>query len=487
MADSIDPRIEPLLVDLKRREHVPEAEVSALRQAIGESPYLAQLIETTLDRGVLQRFTTQSIPGTGGHFADVGGSLSVSRRTLQAAAQHEEGIDPLVGALAHEVAHAANQQDRLFRTKQFERDLGARFATDSDVHDPTDIALTLQQRQRWDEAYAELHSVNAIVSRIRHLDPQASTKEILERTAPSSLCVARDAATETFNWAPGIQTKPDGRIAYSPENIEAVARCHFDAPAGEAKLGPHGDLDYRNYYAPHAMGRIADQKIEADNAIANPLAGPDPPLHLNLGRLGWDLVKIERDGVSFANQRVDLNFYDTTTGTPVMRNLRDTTTDVSRTVASPDVVAPASSTDPAQPTRSDPRTPSHPDHAIYLQAHKGVAELDAALGRAPDADSEPLAASLTVLAKAQALSRIDHVVLGNGGAGLKPGENIFVVEGRLDDPANRRAHMPTEQAAKTPVEASFDRLLGVNQVLEVERSQQQGRELQAPAQEGMRR
>lgn len=195
------------------------------------------------------------------------------------------------------------------------------------------------------------------------------------------------------------------------------------------------------------------------------------------------MAKLERDGVSFANHKVDLNFYDTTTGTPVMRNLRDTTTDA-RTVAPPDLAAPAT---PAEPTRPDPRTPSHPDHALYLQAHNGVIALDAALGRAPDADSERLAARLIALAKAQGLSRIDHVVLGNGGAGLKPGENIFVVEGRLDDPANRRAHMPTEQAAKTPVEASFDRLLGVNQVLEVERSQQQGRELQAPAQEGMRR
>lgn len=98
-------------------------------------------------------------------------------------------------------------------------------------------------------------------------------------------------------------------------------------------LGPHKDLDYRNYYAGHAMGRIADLKVEADNRTANPISGLDPPLHLNLGRLGWDLSKIERDGVSFANHKIDLNFYDTTTGKPVMRNLRDTTTDASSTMA----------------------------------------------------------------------------------------------------------------------------------------------------------
>lgn len=486
MSAAIDPRVEQMLVAFDKSEKASDEELSVMRRAIAESPYLAQLIETNVDRGVLKGFTAQHTPGAGGHFTDHDGLLNVSRETLRGAAENTDGMDALVGTLAHEAAHAANQKDRVFRLEQFERKLGEHFASDSEVHDPTEIALTLQQRQRWDEAYAELHSVNAVISRIKLADPQASDDEIAKRVNRTSACVAMDQESREWVWARGMSLKADGRIAYTPENIEAVARCHFDAPAGETKLGPQGGLDYRNYYAAHTMGRIADQKIEADNAIANPLAGPDPPLHLNLGRLGWDLAKIERDGVSFANHKVDLNFYDTTTGTPVMRNLRDTT-DANRTVAPPDLTTPASPADPAQLTRPDPRTPSHPDHALYLQAHKGAAELDASLGRAPDANSERLAASLIVLAKAQGLSRIDHVVLGNGGAGLKPGENIFVVEGRLDDPANRRAHMPTEQAAKTPVEASFDRLLGVNQVLEVERSQQQGRELQAPAQEGMRR
>ncbi|WP_046656937.1 XVIPCD domain-containing protein [Lysobacter capsici] len=486
MVASLDPRIEQLLTEFGKTQKASDAEQSAMRRAIVESPYLAQLIETNLDRGVLKGFTARDTPGAGGHFSDHDGVLNVSRRTLKDAAKTPEGMDLLVGTLAHEAAHGANQQDRAFRLEQFERELGKRFATDSDVHDPTDLALTLQQRQRWDEAYAELHSVNAVISRIKHANPNASDEEVMSRVGGTSACAVLDPASQKWTWTEGIHIKADGRVAYTPDNIEAVAACHFDQPADKAKLGAHNNLDYRNYYAAHAMGRIADQKIEADNAITNPLAGPDPPLHLNLGRLGWDLEKIERDGVSFANHKVDLNFYDTTTGTPVMRNLRDTTTDA-RTVAPPDLAAPATPAQAAQPTKPDPRTPSHPDHALYLQAHKGVAELDASLGRAYDADSERLAASLTVLAKAQGLSRIDHVVLGNGGAVLRPGENIFVVEGRLDDPANRRAHMPTEQAAKAPVEASFDRLAEVNQVLEVERSQQQGREFQAPAQEGMRR
>lgn len=487
MAEQIDPRIERLLTDFKDTQSVSNAERTAVRRAITESPYLRQLIETTLDRGVLKGFTAQATPGAGGHFSDQDGRLNISRSTLSQVLTQPDGIDLLVGTIAHEAAHAANQADRQLRLKQFERQLDDRFGSVDDVHDATEIALKLQHSQRRDEAYAELLSVNAVVSRIQHLTPSVKNEELLERVQQGSLCVVHDPKANALRWAEGITLNAEGRIAYTPENIEAIARCHFDATPSQVRLGANHDLDYRNYYAPYSMGRIADHKIDADNATANPLSGPDPPLHLNLGRLGWDLAKIERDGVSFANHKIDLNFYDTTSGTPVMRNLRDTTTDASRAIAPPDLTAPATSAESAPLTLSDPRSPAHPDHALYRQAQQGVAGLDASLGRTPDDHSERLAASLTALAKVHGLLRIDHVLLSQGGANLKPGENVFVVEGRLDDPAHRRAYMPTEQAAHAPVEASFDSLTTVNQALQAERGPQQETVLQARAPHGMSR
>lgn len=487
MAEQIDPRIERLLTDFKDTQSVSNAERAAFRRAITESPYLRQLIETTLDRGVLKGFTAQATPGAGGHFSDQDGRLNISRSTLSQALTQPDGIDLLVGTIAHEAAHAANQADRQLRLKQFERQLDDRFGSVDEVHDATEIALKLQHSQRRDEAYAELLSVNAVVSRIQHLTPSVKNEELLERVQQGSLCVVHDPKANALRWAEGITLNAEGRIAYTPENIEAIARCHFDATPSQVRLGANHDLDYRNYYAPYSMGRIADHKIDADNATANPLSDPDPPLHLNLGRLGWDLAKIERDGVSFANHKIDLNFYDTTSGTPVMRNLRDTTTDASRTIAPPDLNASATSVEPTSPTPSDPRSPTHPDHALYRQAQQGVAGLDASLGHPPDAHSERLAASLAALAKAQGLSRIDHVLLSQGGAGLKPGETVFIVEGRVDDPAHQRAQMPIERAAKTPMEASFDQLKATNQALQAEPSHVQERDLHLLLHQGMSR
>ncbi|SDY89760.1 hypothetical protein SAMN04487939_10836 [Lysobacter sp. yr284] len=455
MPVAVDPRVEAMLARFDKTQSPTDAESAAMRRAISESPYLAQLIETGLGRGVIQAFTAQSVAGSGAHFDDRGGELNVSRATLRAAAANPGEMDGLVGALAHEAAHAANQDDRVFRHRQFERDLAVRFQSDAQVHDPTEIALRLQQRQRWDEAYAELHSVNAVVSRIRHLDPGADDQQVLRRAADTTLCIEQNPNTGEYGWVGGIRPNPDnGRIAYTPDNLEAVALCHFDARADAVRLGTHRDLDYRNYYAAHTMGRIADLKIAADNLTENPLSAPDAPMHLDLGRLGWDLRKIEREGVSFANHKVDFNFYDTTSAKPVMRNLRDAGSLGRQDAVSPDIEPPALAVKRA----SGPGSPEHADHSLYLQARQGVIALNAQRGRAWDDASERLAASLTALGREQGLSHIDHVVLSGKSGDAEAGENVFVVEGRLDDPAHRRAHMKTAMATETAVEVSFERL-----------------------------
>ena len=103
----------------------------------------------------------------------------------------------------------------------------------------------------------------------------------------------------------------------------------------------------------------------------------------------------------------------------------------------------------------DPTHPGHPDHQLHLQGRDAVHRLDALLGRAPDDNSDRMIASVTRLAREHGLARIDHVVLSEQTGQLRPGENVFVVQGRLDDPAHTRLHMKTQLAVSTPVEESF--------------------------------
>ena len=76
------------------------------------------------------------------------------------------------------------------------------------------------------------------------------------------------------------------------------------------------------------------------------------------------------------------------------------------------------------------------------------------LGRAYDANSERLAQSATALARQHGLERIDHVLLSiDTGRGVRAGEHLFVVQGRVDDPAHLRASMKTDEAmARTPTQ-----------------------------------
>lgn len=102
--------------------------------------------------------------------------------------------------------------------------------------------------------------------------------------------------------------------------------------------------------------------------------------------------------------------------------------------------------------------PGGPQHPLHRQAEDAVRLLDQRVGRAYDATSERLAASAAGLAQANGLQRIDHVVLSDATATLKPGENIFVVQGGLTEPTNRVAFMKTQDAIDTPVERSLERL-----------------------------
>ena len=106
----------------------------------------------------------------------------------------------------------------------------------------------------------------------------------------------------------------------------------------------------------------------------------------------------------------------------------------------------------------DPAQPGHPDHALYVQGRDAVHRLDASLGRAPDHNSDCMIASVACLARQHGFDRIDHVVLSEQTLQAEPGEHVFVVQGRLDDPAHLRAHMKTQLAVDTPVAESFRQL-----------------------------
>lgn len=102
----------------------------------------------------------------------------------------------------------------------------------------------------------------------------------------------------------------------------------------------------------------------------------------------------------------------------------------------------------------------HPviDDPLMLQAESAVRSLDRSMGREYDSHSACMAAGAACLAKTNGLSRIDHIVLSEGNGTARNGENLFVVQGALNDPANHWATMKTQDAVTTSVQKSMERL-----------------------------
>jgi hypothetical protein len=124
--------------------------------------------------------------------------------------------------------------------------------------------------------------------------------------------------------------------------------------------------------------------------------------------------------------------------------------------------------------------PAHPDYMLFQQSLGAVHRLDAQLGRTPDQHSSNLAAGITVGAKANGLTKVDHVVLSTDGA------NAFAVQGTLGSPTQQVARaVDTSQAVNTPIEQHTQSMLQVNQSQQQAQQQvQQVMQVQQPQQHG---
>lgn len=114
--------------------------------------------------------------------------------------------------------------------------------------------------------------------------------------------------------------------------------------------------------------------------------------------------------------------------------------------------------DAPAPQLRHPANPDHPDHGLHLQIRERVGALHPGFQQ----NQEQLSMSLLAEAKAQGLSRVDHVIPNQATAHLRPGEQLFLVQGGINDPAMHRAMVNTAAATATPVEESLSRIEHLN-------------------------
>lgn len=102
------------------------------------------------------------------------------------------------------------------------------------------------------------------------------------------------------------------------------------------------------------------------------------------------------------------------------------------------------------------------DRDLLSSIRDCVSRLDAAHRRDFDDSSERACWALLPLAKSAGMTRAEHAVVSVRGPGMEEGQNIFVVQGRLDDPAHVRVCARTSDAIRCTVEESAAHLDIVN-------------------------
>lgn len=189
-------------------------------------------------------------------------------------------------------------------------------------------------------------------------------------------------------------------------------------------------------------------------------------MHLNLQQLGVNEKLMEENGISITpNSTASQIYFDTSTNPPAAGRF-DHTYDGPNKHQHVPVDSPALERGPGigqgTPESSVRTLDSHP---LLLQSQEAVYQLDRSLGRTSDTASACMSASLACLARENGMTRVDHVLLSQQTDTTRQGENVFVVQGRLDDPAHLVAHMKTNAAVETPVKESLQRLDQLDQTM----------------------
>lgn len=418
------------------RNGATQQQLELIAKTIASSPKLNRELTQVIDSGdVLRLRKLDEGASADGSYDSTHRTLNLSSRVLERPPTRAT-MDRLAAVMGHEVSHAMQREDAFSVGARFTEQIQELAQTNAAKRDYTAIVASHIQNDRKQEALAELNGLNTLADRMRSAGQPLTRESFADRAQDLVSCVTK---TPT-RLDPRIHFDTStGAIPVDAQNIEAVASCFYDI------VRPKGE--YRYDSATYAISVIAQKEFEARRL--DPDRSPTGA-ELNLKSLGIDPQKLKAHTFDLGPMR-DGPFYLTDTSGP-QKQIIEIQHSAQRQEESKHLQGPSTVQEPA-----------HPDHLLYRQATDSVAALDRAIGKPPDAGSERLAASLLVLAKESGLQRIDHIVLSQGAPGVRPGENVFVVQGDLNDPAHLRAHMKTEQATATPVEASFQQLEAVNQ------------------------
>jgi hypothetical protein len=392
-------RLDLLIDKLAKSTTEPHEKTSAknLRDLLQAEPYLKSSLVEAVAKGKLEEF---SISKTGG-FNEIGyspedkaitlaaDSLSKSIEEKSSRAEAVIAMGRAIGELHSTPSLDQKKENFLASVDQFSQKQDPKHPG---RHDYTALGLKFLETMKEREVVSAIGSFNALAQSATQNGREKSLGNLYE-THPASMrdFIDRQGTQEPFRYTmkEGLALESDMTLKYSPQNIEAIGKHHFDKPASEAKLGPCMDQDYRNHYGNlfldglHEMGKENFNEYKKTHPSAKP-----PQVILDLDKLGLDKLQIN----------TPLKFIDSSPKTQ-------------ETPRPHGPNATANGNDhPADPPQRDGAmlidNPLHPNHRMYTALLGVVNERDSVMGREPDEISRQLACGLVEKARERKLDTI---------------------------------------------------------------------------------
>lgn len=491
----LSPQVQTIVATFGQRHGVTQDNLNNLQAVLNSSPALIDQINDAVAQGHLKSIMPLTNRNAGGQYNPDPNKLAMELplaklTTPPPGPQQRDQIKLNLGevtfVLGHELQHGFNRIATKQALTDFANDAGKIAKNAPAPRNYTAPTAALLAQKRRDEAGAEIAGWNAIVSRVKSTNPNPQLQDIYD-VQPGRMVDFIDRngnyPSYTHTLKPNLTLNADLTLSATPANVEAMGQNYFDKPAKQpGGLGPLGNSDYVNYYGRSPVSFVT--QIERHYHPHRP-GVTAPQMGLNLSQLRLNEKLLEENGINLGSNQQPIPYYDSSKSPPtahLFQHTIDTHKHVNPIAAQVFEAELARARTTAVPSPADP---SHPNHAMLEQIRVGIRAMDDKIGKNYDDDSERISRSVLAACKdnremypnaggislsANALNRVDHVLMGGTG-------NVFAIEGKLDDPAHKRIFVPVEQAIRTPVEQSDQKLLTANQAIALEQATAQQQEL----------
>ncbi len=270
-----------------------------LRHVLDSSPDLKERVLESVDKDQLKKF--ELLPANahaGGSYDPTHQIMNLPQDKLDVAGKDKAATAELVFVTGHEIQHSLNSPAYVKAAEKQFTDDAWKIATGPGPHDYTAAIKDKLQVNRKDEAEANLGGFNALASQVQKDKPGATLEDIYKANPfrmNDFIDVSGTRGHQTYTMKPdlALDRGKDGKsimhITASAQNVEAMGKHYFDKGPAEARLGTHGNQDYKHYYGEGALATVDlyEKTVNEAHQKADPKYTP-PEVRVDLKQLGLD-------------------------------------------------------------------------------------------------------------------------------------------------------------------------------------------------------